>query len=175
MPPRALPVSLTRFATAPLIPALPMFANHVLPSRPAQVRSVARPRSISRVAAVVRDRQRVFDAMRDSERAHEVAAGAAVDDGQLDVVGARQPVDHLVHRAVAADRDEELGAARGGFPGEIRQVSRSLRQERVSAQATIGGQPRDLGPSLAGASVVRGRVDQEDGLGANACVPRSRS
>jgi len=37
-PPSALPVSLTRFATAPLKPALAAFANHFVSSPPSQVR-----------------------------------------------------------------------------------------------------------------------------------------
>src|SRR5438552_1210883 len=47
LPPSALPVSFTRLATAPLMPALAMLANQVTPSRPAHVCSVARPRSTS--------------------------------------------------------------------------------------------------------------------------------
>ncbi len=38
LPPSALPVSFTRLATAPLMPALPAFANHFVSSPPSQVR-----------------------------------------------------------------------------------------------------------------------------------------
>ena len=38
LPPSAFPVSFTRLATAPLMPALAMFANHWLASGPAHVR-----------------------------------------------------------------------------------------------------------------------------------------
>ena len=90
------------------MPALAAFANHDSPSGPAQVWKVARPRSISRVAPVAGDLERAVELVRDPERADEVAAGAAVDDRELDALDARDPVHDLVHRPVAADGDEEL-------------------------------------------------------------------
>ena len=92
----------TRFATAPLMPALAMLANQVVSSLPAHVRSVARPRSISRTAPS-RAIPSALPACADAERADEVAAGAAVKDGQLDTRKAGDAVDDFVDRAVPAD------------------------------------------------------------------------
>ena len=102
-----------------------------------------------------------FETMRDAERAHEVAAGAAVDDRELDAVDACDAVHDLVHGPVAADCDEQARAPRPQLSGEVREVLGPLREERVAGQAPIGGEPRDLGPALPGGAVVGGRVDEE--------------
>ena len=48
-PPKVLLVSFVRFAIAPLMPTLAMFANHDSSARPAHERYSARPRSTARV------------------------------------------------------------------------------------------------------------------------------
>jgi hypothetical protein len=102
--------------------------------------------------------------VRDAERADEVAAGAAVDDRELDVVDSRDAVHDLVHRAVAADGHDQACATRHGVVRELGQVLGSLREERISGQPAVGCAARDLGPALAGRASVRGWVDEERGL-----------
>jgi hypothetical protein len=43
-----------------------------------------------------------------------------------------EPVDDLVQRAVAAYRDDELGAVACGVLGELDQVTGALREERLA-------------------------------------------
>jgi hypothetical protein len=110
---------------------------------------------------------------RDPERADEVGAGAARQDCQLDAVVADEAVDGLVDGAVAADDDDAARAALCGLGGELDEVARPLREQRVADQADGRRTVGDLGPAAARASVVGGRVDQEDRLRAGA-RPRPR-
>ena len=98
------------------------------PSRPAQVRRVARPEVDGGRAPVASDLERSLDAVRDAEGAHEVAAGAAVDDRKLDALEGRDAVDDLVHGAVAADGDEQARASRRSLTGEVDEVARAARR-----------------------------------------------
>jgi hypothetical protein len=75
-----------------------------------------------------------------------------------------EPVDDLVQRAVAAYRDDELGAVACGVLGELDQVTGALREERLARQAQLLGAVRELRPAPARDAVVRRRVDEEDGL-----------
>ena len=102
--------------------------------------------------------------MRDAERAHEVAAGAAVDDRKLDALEARDAVDDLVHGSVPADGDEQARASRRSLTGEVDEVPGPLGDEGIAAQAALGREPRDLRPALPGRAVVGRRVDEEGGL-----------
>jgi hypothetical protein len=110
------------------------------------------------------DLERAVELVWDPERAHEVAAGPAVNDRQLDALDAGDPVHDLVHGPVAADHDEELGALRRGLAGELRQLALFFREERVALEPLLGSESRDLGPSLSGRAVVGRRVDEEDGF-----------
>ena len=76
-------------------------------------------------------------------------------------------VDHLVHRAVAADGDEQLAPAGGGLVRELAEVRRLLGEERVALEAELGRAPRDLRPAPSRRAAGRRRVDEEDGGGAN--------
>jgi len=67
--------------------------------------------------------------VRDPEGADEIPSGAAVDDRQLDAVQPGDPVHHLVHGPVPADRDQQAGASRGRLARQFRQVLRALREE----------------------------------------------
>jgi hypothetical protein len=116
----------------------------------------------------VRHGEGVVEAARDVEGADEVTARAAMDNRELGAFGACQAVDDLVDRPVPTDRDEQACSARDRFTGEVGQVSGPLGEERVAAQPALVRRARDLRPAAAGGPVVRGRIDQEDGLGANA-------
>ena len=105
-----------------------------------------------------------LELVRDVERADEVAAGAAVDDRELDVVDSRDAVHDLVHRAVAADGHDQACATRRGVVREFGQVLRSFGEERISGQPAVGCAACDLGPALPGRASVRGWVDEERGL-----------
>ena len=45
------------------------------------------------------------------------------------------PFTDLVQRAVAADRDDELGAAAGGLLGELDEMPGPLGEERLAGEA----------------------------------------
>jgi hypothetical protein len=72
-----------------------------------------------------------------------------------------EPVDDLVQRAVAADRDDEFGVDVGR---ELGQVVRPLRVERLAVEPEPGGSMRERDPAPSGRAVVGRRVDEEDGL-----------
>jgi hypothetical protein len=102
--------------------------------------------------------------VRDPERAHEVAAGSAVEDRQLDAVDACDPVHDLVHRPVAADGDEQLRAPVSRLPRELGELALLLGQVRVSLEPSLRRLSRDLGPAFSRRAVVGRRVDEEDRL-----------
>jgi hypothetical protein len=102
--------------------------------------------------------------VRDPERADEVAAGAAVDDRQLDGFDPGDPVHDLVHRPVAADGDDQLRASFRSLPREPRELALLLGQVRISLEPSLRRLSRDLGPALPGRAVVGRRVDEEDGF-----------
>src|SRR5919108_1257115 len=86
-------------------------ARHV---REPRVRLAAAPRAVADAAEVdlarapgAGDLDGVLEPMRDPVRADEVPAGPAREHRHLDVAAARDAVRDLVHRAVAADDDEE--------------------------------------------------------------------
>ena len=112
------------------------------------------------------DVERAVERVGDLECADEVAAGAPVDDRELDVVDSCDPVHDLVHRAVAADGDDQARAADRSLVGELRQVLGTLGEKRVAGEAAVGRVAGNLGPALAGRSSVGGGVDEEGG-GAN--------
>ena len=131
----------------------------------------ATPRAVRRPAEVDRSRpageddaECVVELRGDLERPHEVDAGAARDDGELRArVRCNESVDHLVHRAVAADRNEQLGACGGGLAREVSEMPGLFREERVSLEPHLGRATGDLGPVGAGRPAGRRRVDEEDG------------
>jgi len=94
-----------------------------------------------------------------------------VDNCQLDALNACDAVHDLVHGPVAADRDEQPRAAGRCLAREVDEVAGPLGKECVADQAVLGCKVGDLGPALAGRAVVGGRVDEEDGLGANEVWP----
>ena len=101
-------------------------------------------------------------------RAHEVHARAERDRRQLGArARAHDPVHNLVQRAVAADRDDELGAVARSALGELDQVARAFREERLAREPELLGAVRELGPAPARDAVVRRRVDEEDGANRN--------
>src|SRR5205807_237962 len=102
--------------------------------------------------------------MRKPERAREVPTGAAGDHGDLDAASPRDAVDDLVHRAVAADDDEQLRTIVRRARGELGELSRRAREKRVPGQAGGGRAMCDLGPSASRRAVRRRRVDEEDGF-----------
>jgi hypothetical protein len=69
-----------------------------------------------------------------------------------------------VERSVAADDDEELGAAVDGAPRELAEVAGPLREVRVADEPLTCRDVSELGPALPGRPVGRSRVDEEDGL-----------
>ena len=151
-----------------------MFANQVVSlagpgaeGRPAEI-------DLARVT-VAGDVERLLEAVRNVERAHEVAAGAAMDDRELDAFEARDAVDDLVHGSVTTDRDKQASASRGGLLGEVDEVARALGKKCVAGHAPFGCRPRDLRPALAGGAVVGRRVDQEDGLANESPTSRWRA
>ena len=86
------------------------------------------------------------------------------------VAGAHEAVDDLVQRAVAADRDDELGAVARRALGELDQMARPLGEERLAGEAELRGAVRELRPALPGDAVVGRRVDEEDGANAESEV-----
>jgi hypothetical protein len=78
-----------------------------------------------------------------------------------------QPVDRLVERPVAADGDDELGAAASRALRELDQVPRMLGKERLAVETERGRAVRELRPALARDAVVRRRVDEKDSFAVN--------
>ena len=75
----------------------------------------------------------VFDLARDPVGADEVPARAARDHRHLGlIVEIGDPVHDLVHGAVPADDDEQLRAAVGRLAGELAELARAFREERVA-------------------------------------------
>ena len=126
---------------------------------------------LSRPAAQ-RDLDRGLELARDAVGADEVPAGAARDHGQLDVE-AGDPVDDLVHGAVAADRHEQRRRRRG-LARELGQVARPLGEQRVALQPERGRLVRELRPAPTRRAVLGRGVDQEDRV-ANGRRSRSRA
>ena len=135
-------------------PRLALEAGPGVEGRPPEVDLARRP--------VAGDLERSFELVRDPERADEVAAGSAVDDCELDAVDSGDPVHDLVHRSVAANRDQELRASRRGLPREVGEVTLLLGEVCVSLEPALGRDPRHLRPAFPGGAVVGRRVDQED-------------
>jgi hypothetical protein len=100
--------------------------------------------------------------VRDSEGPDEIAAGSAVDDCKLDAADSGDPVHDLVHRSVAADRNQELRASRRGLPRELGEVTLLLGEVCVPLEPALGRDARHLRPSFPGGAVVGRRVDEED-------------
>jgi hypothetical protein len=104
----------------------------------------------------------LLELARDAERAHEVAAGAARDQGEVDVQTG-EAVGDLVDRPVAADGDDQVGVRRR-LASELGQVSRPLGEERVAVQAERGRLVGELRPASSRRAVLGRRVDEEDGV-----------
>ena len=128
-----------------------------------------RPRSIADDACIdladcslSRDVDGAVEVAWDVERAHEVPARAARDDGELDVAGADHAVDDLVHGPVAADDDQQRGALVDRFRGQCSELARPVRDERIAVEPACGRAMCDLGPPLPGRTAGGGRVDEED-------------
>ena len=141
----------------------------------------AGPRAVGDAAEVERarlprerDRGGGGGLLRDPELAHEVDAGAAREDGEIDVGPPGDPLHRLVDRAVAADDDEQRGAAVRRVARQLGQVPAPLREERVAGQPRLGELVRQLGPAPTRRPVVRGRIDQKDGAVANRWRRRAR-
>jgi hypothetical protein len=109
------------------------------------------------------DLDRGLELARDLVRADEVTSRSARDERELDVQ-AGDPVGDLVHGSVPADCDEELGAAIDGLAREFTQVARPLREKGVALEPERCGGMGELRPAPAGAAVLGGGVDEEDGL-----------
>ena len=85
--------------------------------------------------ALQSDVHSVVDLPRDPEGAREVPAGPARDDRDLRLSPEPgEAVRHLVHRAVAADHDEELRPVERRFAGELGEMSLPLAEERRSLE-----------------------------------------
>ena len=89
--------------------------------------------------------------MRDAHRAAEVAAGAERDQREARVrrdgdAALEEPVDDLVDRAVAADRDDPLGSALQRLARELCRVPRPWVMRLVE---------RERAPSVSASSVQR--------------------
>jgi len=109
-----------------------------------------------------REPHRVLELRRDPVRAAEVHPRPERDRCEIDIA-AGDPVHDLVQCPVTADRDHERRAAVDRRARQFDQVSRPLREERLSAQPEARRPVRELGPPPTGRAVVRGRVDKENG------------
>jgi hypothetical protein len=144
-----------RRATAPLIPAEPTLAKRRLD-----------PPEVDRTRlALEHDAYGVVEAARDPVGAAEVLAGAARQYRDLGL-RTRNPVDDLVHRAVAADHDQERARRALRL---LREMAPEFREHLVAAQAELGGPLPELRPAPPGRAVAGGRVDEKKDLprGAN--------
>ncbi len=113
-------------------------------------------------AAVQRHVDGGLDLSRDVVGADEVPACAARDHRDLDSLEAGDSVRDLVHRAVAADDDEELGAVPRGLRRERAELPRLLREERVPCEPVRCRLARHLWPAAACRSVRRRGIDQKN-------------
>jgi hypothetical protein len=102
--------------------------------------------------------------VRNAVGADEVAAGSAVEDGELDASRTRDPVHDLVHRAVAAHDNQKPRSLGNCLAGEFGKVALILGEVRVSLQSSLLREARDLRPALSRRAVVGRRVDEKDGL-----------
>jgi hypothetical protein len=73
-----------------------------------------------------------------------------------------EPIDYLVQRSVAADRDDELRAVARSLLGELDQVAGTLGEERRALEPELGRAVGELRPALACDAVAGRRVDEED-------------
>ena len=133
--------------------------------RLAVVARVRRPADVHRPHATsAHDLERVVEPPRNAEAPGEVPARAERDQAELDPVaraGAREAVDDLVHRPVAADDDERRRAGRRCLGGELGEVPGALADQRLPLEAQCGRAPRELWPAPAGRAVRRRRVHEE--------------
>ena len=168
-PPSAFEVSFACRATAPLMPALAMFAKYDSASLTVP-RLEANAASVDRLALPVEsDVDGRVELARNAVAAREIHAGAEGDHRELRAVGLRkgeQAVCDLVHRSVTADGDDLPRAVGCGLRDELGEVTRPLREERDAVETQLGRPVGELRPAPPGGTVVRGRVDEEDGLSA---------
>ena len=136
----------------------------------AAVRGVADPADVhAHGRGVGDDLEGALEPGRDIQAPDEVAARSGRDDAQRglgidDPAVLVEAVGDLVHRAVAADADDELGAVLDGLAGDVGGVLGFFRELELELADEVLQALADLGPALARPAPVRLGIDDDLGL-----------
>src|SRR6185369_7236769 len=117
---------------------------------------------------------------RDVERLDEVAAGARGHDAERRIrrhrrFAVEEAVDDFVDGAVAADGDDELGAAAQRLAGHLGGGAGGAQKTLFEGAVGFLDGGAQLGPAALGLAAGGLRVDDEDGAGHGATIPQRGS